>query len=75
MSPCPACSLCGALIAERKDRIVMPDRCPVSPASKDVRAVFFLLPVPDSNPEMQVPVACIDTIVAGHVRTRDTLVE
>jgi hypothetical protein len=50
MSPCPACSLCGALIAEGKERIVMLERCSVSPASKDVSAVFFLLPVPDSNP-------------------------
>jgi hypothetical protein len=50
MSPCPACSLCGALIAEGKDRVVMLERCSVSPTSKDVSAVFFLLPVPDSNP-------------------------
>jgi len=50
MSPCPACSLCGALIAEGKDRVVMLERCSVSPTSQDVSAVFFLLPVPDSNP-------------------------
>ena len=50
MSPCPACSLCGALIAEGKDRVVMLEQCSVSATSKDVNAVFFLLPVPESNP-------------------------
>jgi hypothetical protein len=50
MSPCPACSLCGALIAEGKERVVMLERCSVSPTSQDVSAVFSLLPVPDSNP-------------------------
>jgi hypothetical protein len=50
MSPCPACSLCGALIAEGLDKVVSLDRCSVSPTSQDVSAVFSLLPSPDSNP-------------------------
>ena len=50
MSPCPACSLCGALVAEGLDKVVSLDRCSVSPTSKDVCAVFSLLPFPDSNP-------------------------
>ena len=44
MSPCPACSLCGALIAEGLDTVVSLDRCSVSSSSKDVTAVFSLLP-------------------------------
>lgn len=50
MNPCPMCSLCGALIAEGRDRIVTLDRCTVRPSSRDVTAVFSLLPLPDSNP-------------------------
>ena len=50
MSPCPACSLCGALIAEGLDKVVSLDRCSVSPTSQDVSAVFSLLPLTDSNP-------------------------
>jgi hypothetical protein len=44
MSPCPVCSLCGALIAEGLGTIVSLDRCSVSSSSKDVTAVFSLLP-------------------------------
>jgi hypothetical protein len=47
ISPCPVCSLCGALIAEGRDRIVTLDRCTISSSSKDITAVFSLLPVPD----------------------------
>ncbi len=49
MSPCPPCSLCGALIAEGSERIVALDRCAVSPSSEDVTAVFSIVPLPDSN--------------------------
>jgi hypothetical protein len=49
MSPCPACSLCGALIAEGSNRIVTLDRCSVSSSSEDVTAVFSIVPLPDSN--------------------------
>jgi hypothetical protein len=44
MSPCPVCSLFGALIAEGLGTIVSLDRCSVSSSSKDVTAVFSLLP-------------------------------
>jgi hypothetical protein len=49
MSPCPACSLCGALIAEGIGRIVMLDQCSVSAGTEDVTAVFSIVPLPDSN--------------------------
>jgi hypothetical protein len=44
MSPCPVCSLCGALIAEGLGTIVSLDRCSVSSSTKDITAVFSLLP-------------------------------
>jgi len=44
MSPCPACSLCGALIAEGLDKVVRLDRCSVSSSSKDITAVFSISP-------------------------------
>jgi hypothetical protein len=50
MSPCPPCSLCGALISEGSERIVALDRCSVGPSSEDVTAVFSVIPLPDSNP-------------------------
>ena len=49
MSPCPACSLCGALIAEGLDKVVRLDRCAVNPPSKDVTAVFSILPYPEGS--------------------------
>jgi hypothetical protein len=42
-NPCPACSLCGALIAEGTDKVVMLDQCSVSSSSQDVNAVFSLI--------------------------------
>jgi hypothetical protein len=44
MSPCPACSLCGALISEGLDTVVTLDRCSVSASSCDVIAVFSIVP-------------------------------
>lgn len=44
MSPCPVCSLCGALIAEGLDTVVRLDRCSVSLSAKDVTAVFSIVP-------------------------------
>ncbi|DAC72146.1 MAG TPA: hypothetical protein DSN98_06765 [Thermoplasmata archaeon] len=44
MSPCPACSLCGVLIAEGLDNGVKLERCSVSSSSNNVTAVFSLLP-------------------------------
>jgi hypothetical protein len=50
ISPCPSCSLCGALIAEGLDRVVVLTRCSAGPSPKDVTAVFTILPLPDINP-------------------------
>ena len=50
ISPCPPCSLCGALIAEGKNRVVQLSRCDAGPSPKDVTAVFSILPLPDRNP-------------------------
>ena len=44
MNPCPVCSLCGALIAEGIDKVVMLDRCSPGPSPKDVTAVFSIVP-------------------------------
>jgi hypothetical protein len=44
MSPCPACSLCGVLIAEGLNKAVRLDQCTVSSSLKDVTAVFSILP-------------------------------
>jgi len=49
MSPCPACSLCGALIAEGLDKVVALDRCSASAPSKDITAVFSILPHADNS--------------------------
>jgi hypothetical protein len=45
MNPCPVCSLCGALIAEGTDKVVTVDQCSINPSSRDVTAVFSILPV------------------------------
>jgi hypothetical protein len=44
MSPCPVCSLCGALIAEGLDKVVTFDRCSISSSSRDITAVFSIVP-------------------------------
>jgi hypothetical protein len=44
MNPCPVCSLCGALIAEGRDKIVMLEGCSPGLSSKDVVAVFSIVP-------------------------------
>ena len=43
MSPCPMCSLCGALIAEGRDKIVALNECSMTSSSHDVTASFTLL--------------------------------
>jgi hypothetical protein len=50
LSPCPACSLCGALITAGLDKVVRFDRCSVSSSSKDIISVFSIVPSLDSNP-------------------------
>jgi hypothetical protein len=44
MSPCPMCSLCGALIAEGRDKVVALNQCSMTSSSRDVTATFTLLP-------------------------------
>jgi hypothetical protein len=44
MSPCPVCSLCGALIAEGLDTVVTLDRCSAGSISPDVTSVFTVVP-------------------------------
>jgi hypothetical protein len=43
-SPCPACSLCGVLIAEGIDKVVTLNRCTMSASSQDVTVIFSILP-------------------------------
>jgi len=43
MNPCPVSSLCGALIAEGRSKVVTLDRCSPGPSSKDVTAVFSIV--------------------------------
>jgi hypothetical protein len=50
VSPCPVCSLCGALIAEGLDTIVSLDQCSSNVSCQSVTAIFSLLPGPDSHP-------------------------
>jgi hypothetical protein len=49
VSPCPVCSLCGVLIAEGLDTVVMLDGCTISSSSGDVSAVFSVLPHPGES--------------------------
>jgi len=44
MNPCPMCSLCGALIAEGLDKVVTLNRCTIFSSSRDVTALFSILP-------------------------------
>jgi hypothetical protein len=44
MSPCPVCSLCGALIAEGLDTVVKLEGCSISSSSRDIAAVFSIVP-------------------------------
>jgi hypothetical protein len=44
MSPCPICSLCGALIAEGLDKVVTLDQCSPCSSLKDVTAIFSIVP-------------------------------
>jgi hypothetical protein len=44
ISPCPVCSLCGALIAEGLEKVVALEQCSIVPSSRNVVAVFSFLP-------------------------------
>ena len=50
-NPCPACSLCGALIAEGTGRVVTLQECSMESSFRDVTAVFLILPPLKDNPE------------------------
>lgn len=56
MNPCPVCSLCGALIAEGTDKIVTVDQCSINSSSREVTAVFSMLPFRKvTSPTGQLP--------------------
>jgi hypothetical protein len=44
MSPCPVCSLCGALLAEGLDTVVRLEQCSVNTSTRDITAVFSIVP-------------------------------
>jgi hypothetical protein len=54
-NPCPVCSLCAALIAEGRGRIVTVDQCSVSASKKDVHVVCSLLSPIDPPPPSRPP--------------------
>jgi len=43
-NPCPACSLCGALISEVTGKVVTLQECSMGSSFRDVTAVFLILP-------------------------------
>ena len=43
-NPCPACSLCGSLIAEVSGKAVSLQECSIDTNSRDINAVFIVLP-------------------------------
>ena len=45
-NPCPACSLCGALIAEGVNKVIALEQCSVSPSTRNIDLVFLII-----NPE------------------------
>lgn len=50
--PCPACSICGVLIAAGTDKVVALEQCSISESASDVNLVFQILPLPDLNPHV-----------------------
>jgi hypothetical protein len=42
--PCPACSLCGALITEGLDKVFTLDQCSISSSNQDIIMIFSLVP-------------------------------
>jgi hypothetical protein len=48
--PCPPCSLCGALLAEGTNKVVVLEQCSISSSSRDVNLVFLILPFQDGHP-------------------------
>ena len=52
-NPCPACSLCGALIAEVTGKVVTLQECSMESSFRDVTAVFLILPHLKEHPVTQ----------------------
>jgi len=50
-NPCPACSLCGVLIAEGTGKVVTLQECSMGSSFRDVTAVFLILPLLKDHPE------------------------
>jgi hypothetical protein len=74
-NPCPACSLCGALLAAGTDKVVALEQCSIGTSGRDVNLVFRILPLPDVQPDMEVPVARVDTVHADNIKTRDIFIK
>jgi hypothetical protein len=43
-NPCPACSLCGVLIAEGRNKVVSLEECSVSASKQDVIIIYSIMP-------------------------------
>ncbi len=48
--PCPACSLCGVLVAAGTGKVVTVEQCTVSTSGHDINLVLQILPSPDLHP-------------------------
>jgi hypothetical protein len=48
-SPCPACSICGVLLAAGTDKVVALETCSVSASARDINLVFRILPLQDPH--------------------------
>jgi len=48
-NPCPASSLCGALIAEGMDKVVTLDQCSISPSHQDIIIIYSIVPHASSS--------------------------
>lgn len=53
MNPCPLCSLCGTLIAEGLDRVVIFNKCLIYSSASDVTAIFSILPQDTAMPRLR----------------------
>jgi hypothetical protein len=74
-NPCPACSLCGVLIAAGTDKVVTLEQCSIGASARDVNLVFRILPFPDVQQDVEVPVARVDAVPAGNLETRDIFIK
>ena len=49
-NPCPVCSLCGVIIAEGTDQVVILEQCSVGSSNQDVVMICSILPPPSLSP-------------------------